>query len=161
MLCHTGGAGAADPDTKHEEHHTMTNTNRTPWTEAENAALSRLYFAMLDAQAAMTEHGMTYNKAGMIRHYRGEALGAWLDGEDHGSLSNRTRGSIEAKLMNASAAHRDILAAGGIANATALTMDGHGYRCLPNYQKALKDAIAADVTRRYMDNPFADGAVIA
>lgn len=139
----------------------MTATKRTPWTEAENAALSRLYFAMLDAQAAKDEHGMTYNKAGMIRHYRGEALGAWMDGADHGSLSERTRQSIEAKLMNATACHRDILTAGGIADATGYTMDGHGYRALPNYQKALKDAMAAEITRRYLDNPFKADAVIA
>jgi hypothetical protein len=136
-------------------------TNRTPWTPAENAALVRLYFAMLSAQRNQDQHGMTYNKAGMIRHFRGEALGAWLDGDDHGALANRTRGSIEAKLMNASACHRDLMP-------SSETMDDHGYRALSNYQAALKEAMAhalayrghrsQELTAYYVAKRSAEGA---
>ena len=38
-------------------------TNRTAWTPAENAALVRLYFRMLDRATT----GRQYNKAAMIR----------------------------------------------------------------------------------------------
>ena len=115
---------------------------RTPWTPAENAALVRLYFAMLDAQRHLDEFGMTYNKAGMIRHARGEAVGAHMTTVEHGALTNRTRGSIEAKLMNATAAHSHLGAR------RAETMHDHGYRALSNYQAALKDAMRAEIERR-------------
>lgn len=100
-------------------------TTRTPWTPAENAALVRLYFDML----GFATGGHPYNKAGMIRTYQ-----ASDEGRHPEALHNRSRGSIEAKLMNATACHRDLVP-------NAETMDGHGYRALPNYQAALKDAM--------------------
>ena len=104
-------------------------TNRQPWSEQENAALVALYFDMLDkAQAAQP-----YNKAAMIRSRQ------YIDGS-HQPLSSRSRGSIELKLMNASAAHRDI------ADADAATMHYHGYRALSNYQQALKEAMREALT---------------
>jgi hypothetical protein len=110
-------------------------TTRKPWTDTENAALAALYFAMLDA--AIT--GEKYNKAAMIRAYQ-------FAGKDQpfmaaSALAARSRGSIEAKLMNASAAHRDLFP-------DAVTMDGFGYRALANYQKALRDAIHDALLRR-------------
>lgn len=113
----------------------MTAT-RKPWTSAENLALGRMYFTMLHAAA----HGHRYNKAAMIRHeQRDNGPG------DCGSLTHRSRGSIEAKLMNATAAHRDLMRDGLIPE--GLTMDGYGYRALPNYQTALKDAVLAEHRR--------------
>lgn len=98
-------------------------TNRTPWTPAENRALAVLYFRMLFC----ARMGASYNKAAMIRDAQGTD-------EKPGSLHGRTRGSIEAKLMNASAAHRDL-------EPGAVTMDGYGYRALANYQGSLRDAM--------------------
>ena len=100
-------------------------TKRTAWTHAENEDLVRLYFLMLDRATA----GKPYNKAEMIRTAQGTD-------EKPGPLHGRTRGSIEAKLMNASAAHRDL-------DAGAVTMDGFGYRALANYQASLRDAMRA------------------
>jgi hypothetical protein len=107
-------------------------TTRTPWTDQENAALVALYFAMLDK--AIT--GQSYNKAAMIRAARGIHSGV-----SFGPLCSRSRGSIEAKLMNASAAHRDISGA-------VITMNDHGYRCLSNYQKSLKVAMQTVINAR-------------
>jgi hypothetical protein len=118
-------------------------TTRTAWTPAENAALVRLYFQMLDSAIA----GKPYNKAAMIRAYQGIDF-APVHAPDHAALANRSRGSIEAKLMNASAAHRDVLAAAG---ELGVTMDGYGYRCLGNYQAALLDAMRTELGRRGLE----------
>lgn len=99
-------------------------TNRKPWSDAENRRLVALYFHMLTAARL----GASYNKAEMIRQAQGTE-------EQPGILFERTRGSIESKLMNASAAHRDL-------DPMAETMDGHGYRALSNYQSALRIAMA-------------------
>ncbi len=114
-------------------------TNAGPWTDAENAALVTLYFTMLDHATA----GEAYNKAVMIREAQGEAPNTspttGIENTLHSAVSkaaplrDRSRGSIEAKLMNASAAHADLDG--------APTMDGYGYRALSNYQKTLKDAM--------------------
>ena len=122
-------------------------TTRKPWTPAENLTVSRLYFDMLEHADA----GLQYNKAGMIRERQtGSYIKMPCPGI--GPLANRSRPSIEAKLMNCSAAHRDLLRAAGFeadgTDATAATMDGHGYRCLPNYQQSLRDAMAAEMHRR-------------
>ena len=116
-------------------------TKRAPWTDQENAALVALYFAMLDEAIA----GRPYNKAAMIRK---EQLGHLMprgNPEATGPLKVRSRGSIEAKLMNARAAHRDVSAESG---GQASTMDGYGYRCLSNYQATLKDAMKAALLSR-------------
>lgn len=111
-------------------------TTRTPWTPAENLAVSRLYFDMLAAATA----GHAYNKAAMIRH--AQTPGDFThSGPYSGPLKDRTRGSIEAKLMNCSAAHAAI-------DPTATTMDGFGYRALANYQATLVDAMRAELGRR-------------
>jgi hypothetical protein len=97
--------------------------------------LASLYFDMLTPAAA----GDSYNKAEMIRQHQGTE-------ENPGPLFNRSRGSIEAKLMNATAAHQDAI------DRTALppseTMDGYGYRALANYQAALRGAIIVEGHRR-------------
>lgn len=121
-------------------------TKRAPWTDQENAALVALYFAMLDEAIA----GRPYNKAAMIRQFRGEHQDRHnLELSDYvGPLRNRSRGSIEAKLMNASAAHRDCYLCSDGDLGEPETMDGHGYRALPNYQKSLKDAMKAALLSR-------------
>ncbi len=112
-------------------------TTRKPWTDAENAALIVLYFAMLDH--AML--GEQYNKAAMIRNQ--QALPSQsVHAAPCGPLAARTRGSIEAKLMNASAAHADL-------DPHADTMDVFGYRALSNYQKSLKVAMKSTLDYRY------------
>lgn len=121
----------------------MTNT-RTAWTPAENAALVRLYFAMLDCE----HRAIPYSKAAMIRIAMGcpnaddrDPSGGWgIAGE----LTQRSRGSIEAKLMNASAAHGDIVP-------DAETMAAHGYKAWGNYQATLKTAMADEIERRDID----------
>lgn len=121
-------------------------TARKPWTPQENAAVVRLYFAMLDAVIA----GMPYNKAAMIRAaQQGLAVRdlcpSVIPAPYVNKLAERSRGSIEAKLMNCSAAHRDISAKSG---GKAITMDGFGYRALSNYQASLRDAMQAEMIRR-------------
>lgn len=111
----------------------------SPWNNEENRSLVALYFTMLDA----AQTGLEYNKAGMIRHARGESVGAWMTTVEHGSLSARSRGSIEAKLMNASAAHRDL-------NPEAETMATHGYKAWGNYQSSLKDEMLLELQNRVL-----------
>ena len=117
-------------------------TTRTPWTPAENAALVRLYFAMLDRAIA----GRPYNKAAMIRS--AQTVDTHYSDGIAGKLANRSRGSIEAKLMNATACHEDLIAAGLVNDADCETMDSHGYRALPNYQRALRDAMRDELFLR-------------
>jgi hypothetical protein len=96
---------------------------------------------MLDAAIA----GEAYSKAELIRLYRGDNC------DSAGPLAARSRGSIEFKLMNASAAHADII------NdyverygepASRDTMHSHGYRAMPNYQASLKETMAAEFSER-------------
>jgi len=118
----------------------MTTTSKPgPWTDDENAAVIRLYFDMLSLATA----GASYNKAGMIRSYQFTDEGRHAE-----ALSNRSRGSIEAKLMNCSAAHRDL-------QPRAETMDGHGYRALSNYQGALRTAMHSELIDRRNNRQFA------
>lgn len=111
-------------------------TTRTAWQAFENTALVALYFAMLDRAMA----GIAYNKAQMIRDAMGEP--SW----QHpycGKLDQRSRGSIEAKLMNASACHADLVPG-------AETMAAHGYKAWGNYQAALKDAMHKRIDPAFM-----------
>ena len=105
-----------------------------PWSDTENQSVIELYFAML----AKAKDDRAYNKAAMIRYARGEDhitdLPAGLTVYVYGELSNRSRGSIEAKLMNVTACHRDLYPGD-------VTMDGFGYKAAPNYQASLKKAV--------------------
>lgn len=114
-------------------------TTRKPWTDDENRALVALYFEMLDCATA----GRPYNKAALIRIAQNASNHAakTFDYPFTGRLKDRSRGSIEAKLMNATAAHRDLCS-------NDETMDSHGYRALPNYQASLKSAVLREVERR-------------
>jgi hypothetical protein len=102
------------------------------WTDEENAAIVALYFAMLDAAI----EGRPYNKRAMIREKQDATLqlGGPVPPLYAGWLKDRSKGSIEAKLMNCSACHAAL-------DPNALTMDGFGYRALSNYQATLKTAM--------------------
>lgn len=113
-----------------------------PWTDAENSAICSLYFAML----RLAISGQSYNKAGMVRTAQGNPKPGDSDisGDNHVpgifcQLSERSRPSIEMKLMNCSAIHRDI------SGPTTVTMDGFGYRAMPNYQSSLKVAMLTQI----------------
>ena len=116
----------------------------TAWTDRENAAICALYFAMLDA----TLSNVRFNKRGVIRFMQGDGgdyLPALVD--MRGTLHARSRGSIEAKLMNCTAAHESL-------EAGAHSMAEHGYRPLTRYQSALRiamrDALAERVALPYV-----------
>lgn len=111
-------------------------TNRTPWTPTENGACVRLYFDMLDAE----QLGERYIKAHCVKAYQGQPQPSQPDQPD-APLANRSRPSIEFKLMNCSAAHADL-------SPGAETMDAHGYRAMPNYQASLRDEMRAELRRR-------------
>jgi len=122
----------------------MTNP-RTPWTPAENAALVSLYFAMLDRAIK----AQPYNKAAMIRKAQNGDFDGLVSDNMNGPLALRSRGSIEAKLMNASAAHADLLTAGGKStDGPHQTMAAHGYKAWGNYQASLKQAMADALEQR-------------
>jgi hypothetical protein len=125
-----------------------------PWNDTENRAVIALYFVMLDHAIA----GETYIKAAMIRAAQGIRLSDGVKTNPFAELSERERSSIEFKLMNCSAAHLDILTAAhkppisdevAIANVNA-TMHNYGYRCLPNYQAALKVALLEELDDRQL-----------
>lgn len=136
----------------HEEHDmTEAKPRPAPWSDTENAALVALYFVMLDSAIA----GRAYNKAGMIREHQGEAPNTspttGIENAVHSAISmraelgNRSKQSIEFKLMNATAAHLD--ASDGVGGYVT-TMDGYGYRAMPNYQASLKDAMREALVSR-------------
>ena len=119
----------------------MSTNKKAPWTPAENLALARIYFTMLHAAT----NGHPYNKAQMIRTAQGISNREDIPHDARAPLHYRSRGSIEAKLMNASAAHRDLIAEGLLA--AGPTMATHGYKAWGNYQSTLKDAVIAEAYR--------------
>ena len=125
-----------------------------PWNENEQAAIVAAYNAMLAIEAT----GYKYNKAAINRYLRGEdaktdrgrepdrlAVNAVFDLRtmaEHkagvpapvqparGSLAARSRGSLELKLMNISAARADLK-----------LPTVKGYKAAGNYQKSLRAEI--------------------
>jgi hypothetical protein len=101
---------------------------------------------MLDKAVA----GLAYNKAGMVRTAQGNPKKGDTDisGDNHipgifCKLALRSRPSIEMKLMNCSAIHRDL--------GCEFTMNEHGYRAMPNYQAALRQAMVDGIAERQLD----------
>ena len=96
-------------------------TRNPAWNPTENAALLQAYGQLVDAQA----DGAYLSKAALIRQLQA------------GPLSARSRGSVEAKFMNISA---------------ALVKAGHGhvrgYKPAPNMQRCLLDLAAAWIAQR-------------
>lgn len=111
-----------------------------PWNDAENAAIVRLYFVMLDAAIP----GHQYSKAAMVRAAQGTQPATPFTEAFAGQLEARSRPSIEMKLMNCTAAHQAI-------DPTATTMNGYGYRAMPNMQAALKAAVLEGIQERQLD----------
>ncbi len=106
-------------------------TKRTPWNHDENRALVALYFSM----AFAVERNKPYVKAALIRE-RQTGIRHLNDGTEvigSAPLKDRSRGSIEAKLMNCTAVIEDL----GFGK---WSMHEHGYRRLANYQADLKIA---------------------
>lgn len=112
-----------------------------PWNDTENGAIVALYFAMLDKAIS----GQHYNKAAMIRLAQGiDQPDQRNEQERTGQLEARSRPSIEMKLMNCTAAHQAI-------DPTGTTMNGYGYRAMPNMQAALKAAVLEGIQDRQLD----------
>ena len=87
-------------------------TTRKPWSDGDVSALLRVYYTFLNYQ----QSGEAYTKAPAVR-----SLAADL---------GRTKGSIEAKMMNVSAVLNDR----GLPFVT-------GYKPLSNYNKSLADQV--------------------
>ena len=98
---------------------------RNPWTPEENTALLKAYGQLVDAQA----EGQYLSKAGLIRQLQA------------GILRGRSKGSIEAKLMNISAAC--VKAGTGYVK---------GYKPAPNMQRCLLDMTASWINQRRTNN---------
>jgi hypothetical protein len=129
----------------------MKMTRSTPWHKDENGSLVSMYFEMLDA----AQDGQRYSKADHIRAARGEPQTSVCSFRV-APLSGRSRGSIEFKLMNATAAHADLIGESDDHQHDAedyllRTMHDHGYRALPNYQAGLKSAMACIMAERELD----------
>jgi hypothetical protein len=115
-------------------------TRQPKWTLDECAAAVALYFQMRHKVDA----GDEYNKAAMIRQFRGES-DQWTH-DSHAPcgnaiLRNRSRGSIEAKLMNVTAVLHDL-------GREDVSMAEYGYRPLSNYQADLKTMVVGLIAVR-------------
>jgi len=110
-------------------------TSGKAWTEAEQAAAITAYNLMLAADNS----GTKYNKAAFNRALRSEdtakdllSIGAagWPHDFALGALAARSRGAVEAKMMNISAAREKL----GLPILK-------GYKAAGNYQRSLETAI--------------------
>jgi len=99
--------------------------SRQPWTQDEITALLAAYGQLVDAQAA----GLYLSKAALVRSLMA------------GPCIERSKGSIEAKLMNLSAAC--VLAGCGYVK---------GYKPAPNMQRILVPLVAAWIANRRANN---------
>lgn len=105
-------------------------TIRKAWTQEEIASGVALYFLMSDK----AHKGQHYNKAALIRLARGEDEIDPRNLESRafgGTLSGRTKGSIEAKLMNVTAILEEL-------GRQDVSMKEYGYVPLSNYQADLR-----------------------
>ena len=100
-------------------------TTRNPWTPDETSALLAAYGSLGDAQAA----GLYLSKAALVRSLMA------------GPCIGRSKGSVEAKLMNLSAAC--VLAGTGYVK---------GYKPAPNMQRCLIPLVAAWIDQRRANN---------
>lgn len=100
-----------------------------PWTDKEQLAVIALY----DQMHSFVMAGIPYNKAQMIRDSQDHEV-CEVDHDYSGELDTRSKGSIEMKLMNVTAACEAL-------GRPDLSMAEHGYRPMKNMQKSLKDAV--------------------
>ena len=117
------------------------------WVDGELRDIIELYDQM--HQFAMS--GEPYNKAAMIREAKGKALANKKPGEL--CIFSRSKGSIEMKLMNVSAACEAL-------GRPDLSMAEHGYRPMKNMQKALKDAVEVWLAFEPYRGPIPDDSAI-
>jgi hypothetical protein len=101
----------------------------TAWTDNEIHEVLILYRGMW----IYATSGVDYNKARMIREARGQETPE-CPGGAIAPLGSRSKGSIEMKLMNVTAALESI-------GRDDLSMAEYGYRPMTNMQKSLKDAV--------------------
>lgn len=110
------------------------------WTADEIDAVISLYFAM----RVLVEYGEKFNKRQLIReqqsHYDSE-IGCTVAGP----LADRSRGSVEMKLMNVTACIESL-------DAPEFSMAEHGYRPLYSYQAALRIAVEKHIIGEYSKN---------
>ena len=99
--------------------------SRNAWTQDEITALLVAYGSLVDAQAA----GTYLSKAALVRSLMA------------GPCNTRSKGSVEAKLMNLSAAC--VLAGCGYVK---------GYKPAPNMQRCLIPLVAAWIDQRRANN---------
>lgn len=106
-------------------------TRSPPWTPAEIDSAIALYlsFRVLEAR------GSPYVKAQFLREIIGAPTPANPEGNPEAPLINRSKGSVEAKLMNITAALQSI-------DRDDLSMASFGYVPLANMQAALKSRVA-------------------
>ena len=112
------------------------------WTDAENAAVIALYVTI---QREVITNGRG-TKAGVIREIRGEPKATdprIIPVEIRGELAMRSRGSVEAKMMNLS----HVLAQSDDPKAGRLTLAANGYKALSGCQAALFDAVVEALPR--------------
>ena len=96
------------------------------WIDSEVYDLLSLYRSMW----IYATEGVKYNKAAMIREAKTRALDAKKPG-DPPCIFSRSKGSVEMKLMNITAALEAI-------GRQDLSMAEYGYRPMKNMQKSLK-----------------------
>ena len=98
-------------------------TKPVGWSDAETVALAQLYrhFAQLQDEGKLGRGKGKTSKAGLVRAFC--------------EKSGRTRGSVEAKLMNVSAVVRDL---GGACSVSLV----EGYKPLPNLSRSCRTIIS-------------------
>ena len=97
------------------------------WNQSEIDNCIGLYLSM----RVLVEREVPFVKAQLLREIIGEPTPAQPQGNPNAPLYNRTKGSVEMKLMNITAALESL-------GRDDLSMAEHGYRPLKNMQASLK-----------------------
>lgn len=116
-----------------------------PYTPQENTLIAAAYALLAENQ----DQGITTNKAKLVR----TLIADW---QTRTGMPARSRGSIEAKFMNASAIVSERGWLSHLPNGYV-----KGYKPAPNYQAALVDALAAALGHVASDLPADDLRVSA
>ena len=116
-------------------------TRSPPWTTAEIDGAIAMYLAF----RVLEHRGAPYVKAQFIRQLIGAPTPANPEGNPDAILVNRSKGSVEAKFMNITAALESI-------GRQDLSMASHGYVPLANMQAALKTRVTELVAGQTIDS---------
>jgi hypothetical protein len=108
------------------------------WNYEENTAIAEAYALM----AVLQLSGNKFNKSQLIRTLRGESQD--VDAPLFGQCAARSRGSIEAKLMNCSAVALEFGLCAALENGYV-----KGYKPAPNYQKVLREFLIEALNQPY------------